>query len=63
MHHHFEEREGRNAHILEVDRVVLPGLGVLEGFLLIGVIGIEAIAVRVYQFDGVLELYRELEWT
>ena len=58
MHDHLEEREGRDAHVLEVDGVIFPGFGVLKGLLLVGVIGVEVVAGRVDQLYSVFELYR-----
>lgn len=47
MHDHFEEGDGGDADILEVMRVFLPGFSFADGFLVIGVIGIEGVAVGV----------------
>ncbi len=57
MHNHLEESDCGNAHVLEVLRVGLPWLFILDDFLFPLVITIQSIAVGIYELDTVLQLY------
>lgn len=56
MHDHFQQGDGGDADVFEVVRVFAPGGVVGDGFLFVGVVGVEGVAVGVDEFDGVFEL-------
>jgi hypothetical protein len=56
VHDHLEEGDGGDSDVFEVVRVGLPGFGFLNCFLLGGVVCVEGVAVRVDEFDIIVEL-------
>lgn len=55
MHDHFEEGDGGDADMFEVMGVLFPGAGFSDSFLFGRLIGIESVALRVDELDGVFE--------
>lgn len=56
MHDHFEEGDSGDADIFEVVGVFFPGLFILDGLLLGGIIAVEGIAGGIDKLDGIFEL-------
>jgi hypothetical protein len=56
VHDHFEKGDCADANIFEVVGVGSPGFGFINGFLLLGIVGIESIAVGVDELDVIVEL-------
>ena len=56
VHDHFEQGDGGYANVFEVVGVFSPWLLFGDGFLLFDIVAVEGVAVRIHEFDGVLEL-------
>jgi hypothetical protein len=56
MHHHLEEGDGGDPHILKVIGITLPGLSIVDSLLLGGIVGVEGVTVGINQLDVVVEL-------
>jgi len=57
VHDHFEESDGRDTDVFEVVRIFAPETSFIFGFDGGRVVGIESIACRVSERDGIGELY------
>jgi hypothetical protein len=56
VHNHLEKRNGGDTNILEIVRIFLPQLPIVDFLLLLGRIIVECITSWVDELDGVLEL-------
>ena len=56
MHDHFEEGDGGDADGFEVVGIGAPGMVVILGLLVGGIVAVEGVAVEIDEFDGVFEL-------
>ncbi len=59
MHDHFKQSDSRDADIFEVMWIFLPWAFIVNVFLFSIVVGIEGVALRINQFDGIFELWFE----